>query len=90
MPNAVLEAMALGKPVVATSVGGVPELIEHGVSGWLTPPREPAALARGLAVVLADAALQQSLAAAARLRVERQFSTERMLAATQAIYARWL
>jgi glycosyltransferase involved in cell wall biosynthesis len=88
MPNAVLEAMALGRPVVATAVGGVPELIEHGVSGWLVPARAPAALAHAILVALRDRDLGQSLAAAARARVALHFSTQRAVSATQAIYAR--
>jgi glycosyltransferase involved in cell wall biosynthesis len=69
LPNAVLEAMAAGLPTVATAVGGVPELIEDGVTGLLVPPRDPAALAEALARISADGPLRRRMGAAARERV---------------------
>lgn len=68
MPNALLEAMALGKPIVATAVGGVAELVEHGDSGWLGDPGDAAALASGLCALLSDRGLARSWGAAARER----------------------
>jgi glycosyltransferase involved in cell wall biosynthesis len=67
-PNAVLEAMAHGLPVVATAVGGVPELVEHEVSGLLVPPEDPAALADALARMLGDAELRAAMGRAGRSR----------------------
>ena len=52
--NALLEAMALAKPVIATSVGGIPEVVRDGETGWLVPPRQPAALAEAVLQVLRD------------------------------------
>ena len=52
----VSEPMALGRPVVATAVGGIPELIEHGQDGWLCPPRDAEALADAVCALLADEA----------------------------------
>ena len=52
--NVLLEAMALGKPVIATSVGGIPELVRDHETGWLVPPRQPAALAEAVLQVLRD------------------------------------
>jgi glycosyltransferase involved in cell wall biosynthesis len=69
LPNAVMEAMAAGVPVIATAVGGVPELVEDGVTGLLVPPGDPGALARAIAVVSADPALRARLGRAARARV---------------------
>jgi glycosyltransferase involved in cell wall biosynthesis len=54
MPNVVLEALASGRPVVASRVGGIPEVIDSDSSGRLVPPRDPAALARALERVLAE------------------------------------
>ena len=54
-----LEAMACGKPVVASRTGGVPEIVRHGETGWLVPPGDPAALAMGIAAVLDDEGLRR-------------------------------
>lgn len=88
MPNAVLEAMALGVPIVATRVGGVPELIEDGVSGLTVAPAASAALAAALASLLQDRARAKALAASARARQREAFSLEAMLRATEAVYRR--
>ena len=73
LPTVVLEAMALGTPVVATTVTGIPEAVEHGVGGLLVPPGEPPALAAALRTVLDDPALAARCALAARARVEERF-----------------
>jgi glycosyltransferase involved in cell wall biosynthesis len=69
---ALIEAMAYGVPVIATGVGGVPELLEDG-AGVLVPPRDPDALTEALARVLGSAALRAELAHAGRRRVEAEF-----------------
>src|SRR5205085_9548154 len=61
IPNAILEAMAIGTPVVATSVGGVPALIRDGETGLLTPPADPPALSKALIRVLQDLSLARQL-----------------------------
>lgn len=70
-PLAMMEAMALGLPVVATAVGGIPEAIDDGVQGRLVPPRDPGALAAGLLDVIGDDATRVRMAVAARERSER-------------------
>jgi len=70
------EAMALGTPVVATAVGGIPELIEDRVSGLLVPPADPGALARAIASVLDDSVMRNGLIRAGRRRVEEAFTPE--------------
>jgi glycosyltransferase involved in cell wall biosynthesis len=69
MPLFLLECMALGVPVAATAVGGVPELIEHDRTGLLVPPRDPAALAAAIGALLDDPARSRRVAAAAATRV---------------------
>ena len=80
VPLAAQEAILLGVPVVATAVGGMPELVEDAVTGRLVPPRDPAALSAALRQVLASDALRQTFADGARARLAERFSTERMLA----------
>jgi sugar transferase (PEP-CTERM/EpsH1 system associated) len=83
---AMLEAMALGVPVVATRVGGTPELIEDGVTGLLVEPEAPAALARRLVELLQDPARAAAIRQAARRVVEERFSAERMAQAYLDVY----
>lgn len=90
MPNAVLEAMAAGLPVIATHVGGIPDIIDHMRTGLLIPPENPAALADQIAALMADAALAARLGAAARAEVRARFSFERMVASIDALYVREL
>ena len=82
----ILESMRAGIPVVATDVGGNPELLEHGKTGFLVPPREPSALARRIIQCLASPELRLSLGAAARTRVQRDFSLAGTAAAYEALY----
>ncbi len=83
---AVIEAMAARRPVVATRVGGNPEAIEDGLSGLLVPPEDPAALAAACGRLLDDPAFAARLGAAARERVENEFSKARMVADYQRLY----
>ena len=83
---AALEAMAAGLPVVATAVGGVPELVEDGRTGWLVPPSDTAALTDRLRALLLDPMLQQSMGIAGQARARATFSSERMVAKISEIY----
>lgn len=86
LPNVILEAMAAGKPVVASRVGGVPELVVDGETGFLVPPRDPEALARGVLTLLGDPARAEAMGQAGRERVIRCFSLDRMVRETQQLY----
>ncbi len=76
IPNVLVEAMAAGLPVVSTTVSGIPELIEHGVSGWLVAPKDAVALADALEKLIAAPALCERLGKAAREKVIRRFDAE--------------
>jgi glycosyltransferase involved in cell wall biosynthesis len=89
-PVSVLEAMAAGLPVVATRVGGVPELVEDGQTGFLVPPGDPAALTRVLAELLEDRALRRRLGDAGRQRARREFDLDPFRRAHVELYSREL
>ena len=86
IPVTVLEAMAAGVPVVATSVGGLPELVSDRVSGLLAPAGDAQQLAAALVRLAADPALGAALAARAKQRAESDFSEARMLSSYERIY----
>ena len=78
-PNASLEAMAEGLPVVATAVGGMSEQVDDRVTGRLVPPADAAALAGALVELAADPALRARMGAAGWERARERFSLERMV-----------
>lgn len=82
-PVALIEAMAAGVPVVATAVGGVPDLVRPGETGWLTPSGDAAALADGVRCALQEG---EAVAARAREEVLRKFSKERLIADIENLY----
>jgi glycosyltransferase involved in cell wall biosynthesis len=75
--NVLLEAMASGLPIVATRVGGNPEIVEHGVTALLSAPRQPAELAGALQTVLLDGALRKRMGQAAQSHAATAFSPDR-------------
>ena len=86
LPNAVLEYMAAGLPVVATAVGGIPEIIEHEVNGLLIPSENPAALSGALLRLLNDEQMRKRLAEAGRERVLARFNFASVLANLRQLY----
>ena len=89
LPVAILEAMALERPVVATAVGGVPSVISES-TGVLVPPRDPGALADGIAELLEDPARAAMLAKAGRELVETRFGLDDMVGKIEAVYSKAL
>lgn len=73
IPNVLVEAMAAGVPVVSTSVSGIPELVEHGRTGLLVRPRDPAAAAVAVESLLRDPKLRQEIVTAARRQLKQNF-----------------
>jgi len=85
-PRVAVQAFATGRPVVASAVGGVPEIVEQGITGWLVPPARPQALADAIAAVLADPADAARIAANARDLAEKAMRFDHRMAETLATY----
>ena len=90
MPNAVLEAMAAGRPVVATRVGGVPELIRDGENGHLVEPGDAAGMARAVDRLLGDPARAAAMGEAGRRRAARDHDAGRLADLLGELYERAL
>jgi glycosyltransferase involved in cell wall biosynthesis len=86
----VATAYALHKPVVATAVGGLPEMVEDGVTGRLVPPRDPKALAAGITELLLDAEKRHQMAEAIRRKQKSEWSWPRLATETVNVYRRVL
>jgi len=86
LPYTLLEAMSLGLPVAASRVGGLPEVIEHGVSGYLHPPEEVGAMAESGLAILTDPGLHARVAAAARRVVHDRFCAEKIVPRYERFY----
>jgi glycosyltransferase involved in cell wall biosynthesis len=86
--TSLLDAMAAGKPVVATTAGGIPEVVVDGKTGFLVPPRDHDAMASAIVTLLKDDALRHGMGEAGRARVRTIFSAERMVQDTLRVYQR--
>lgn len=86
LPLALMEAMAAGCPVVATSVGGIPDVVSDSSVGLLVPPREPRELARAVGELVRDDRRRQAMAGAARARIVSSFSVEACYGRTVQVY----
>lgn len=85
--RAVLEAMACGKPIIAVNAGGTPELVEEGVTGFLTRPENPEAIAEKIAFLAENTMLAKKMGQEARRRAEEKFSIKRNAEEIQKVYA---
>ncbi len=85
MGRVVVEAMAAGKPVVASKVGGIPDLIQHGQTGFLVPPADEDALAEAIVKLVKNAELAKKMGVMGRLRSHR-FSLAAMIEKLDAVY----
>jgi glycosyltransferase involved in cell wall biosynthesis len=86
--TSLLDAMAASRPIVATRAGGIPEIVEDEQTGVLVAPRDHRAMAKQIVRLLTDAPLRRRFAEAGFARVRRQFTVERMVEQTAAVYAR--
>jgi glycosyltransferase involved in cell wall biosynthesis len=84
--NSILEAMACARPVVATDVGGNREIVQHGVTGLIVPPRNPEALAAALRTLLDDPNRARRMGEAGAVLARSLYSRERMVEATVRVY----
>jgi glycosyltransferase involved in cell wall biosynthesis len=85
-PMVVLEAMACGKPVIASKVGGIPMLVRHGKTGFLTKPATPEEIARFLNILCEDRKLGENMGALGRRIIEEEFTVDRMVDRTLRVY----
>lgn len=90
LPLAILEAQASGRAVLATAVGGLPELIQDGRTGRLVPPGRPAALADAIASLLSDRPALEAMGARARAQARRRFRIQDQVRQLENLYTRWL
>jgi glycosyltransferase involved in cell wall biosynthesis len=86
--TSLLDAMAAGKPIVATRAGGIPEVVADGETGMLVAPRDHDAMAEALVRLLKDPGLRKQMGAAGQVRAHQKFSAERMVERTARLYAR--
>lgn len=86
LPNAVMEASAAGVPVVATACGGVRELIDDGVTGYIVPQRDHVAMTARMDQLLSDRAHAGEMGIAGRMKMRAEFSVSRMVASTMSMY----
>jgi glycosyltransferase involved in cell wall biosynthesis len=88
VPRVLIEAAASGRPIVTTDIPGCREAVEHGVNGLLVPPRAPAVLAEALGTLARDPELRAQMGRRGRARAVAEFSLDRVVAATLAVYER--
>jgi glycosyltransferase involved in cell wall biosynthesis len=86
MPNALIEAMSAQLPVVATAVGGTPEVVVDGETGILVPPSNPQALAEAITTLLHNPDLCHEMGRAGRARIERHFTIGETVRRTESLY----
>ena len=86
MGRVLLEAMAMEKPVVATRVGGIPDLVEHGINGLLVPPDDDHELAEAIKKILNDKNLAEKMGKSGRKKIKNQFSSDFMTKSIEKVY----
>jgi glycosyltransferase involved in cell wall biosynthesis len=87
LPVALLEAMSVGKPAVAPAVGGIPEVIEDGLNGFLVQPRDPEKLAEKILEILQDPILRSKMSRNAAQAVQERFNLQEMVRRVEQVYS---
>ncbi len=90
LPLAIIEAMMAGLPVVASNVGGISELIEDGVNGFLIPPRDAVRFTKALQILIEDETLRKKMGEAGREKAMKNFTLDKMLSKTMEVYCELL
>lgn len=90
IPQSLTQALAMERPVVASAVGGVPEVVRDGVTGLLVPPQNPALLSEKIAFILNNPSLGVRMGQAGRRVIQERYSMESMLTQTENLYRRLL
>jgi glycosyltransferase involved in cell wall biosynthesis len=90
LPLSLLEAMAAGIPTVVTKVGGMPEVVHDGRTGFIVPPSDPDALASKILFLLENPAIAAKMGAAGRSHVRERFSLDKMMAEYRDLYRKAL
>jgi glycosyltransferase involved in cell wall biosynthesis len=88
IPQVLMQALAIGLPVISTTVGSIPDVVIDGETGFVVPPRDAAALADRIARLLDDDELRSRMGVQGRSMVERRYSLERMLDRMEGVYDR--
>ena len=88
IPQVLMQALAMGLPVVSTTVGSIPDVVQDGKTGFVVPPRDAGALADRTLALLDDAALRAEMGRRGRALVEREYSLSRMLDRLEDVYAK--
>ena len=88
IPQVLMQALAVGIPVVSTTVGSIPDVVIHGETGFVVPPRDAAALAERVVALLDDAPLRARMGTQGRSLVERCYSLDHMLDRLEGVYVR--
>ncbi|MCC2643549.1 MAG: putative Phosphatidylinositol alpha-mannosyltransferase, partial [Nitrospira sp.] len=88
IPQVLMQALAVGIPVVSTTVGSIPDVVIDGKTGFVVPPRDAGALAERIAGLLDDAMLRTRMGVEGRLLVQRSYSIEKMLDRMEGVYHR--
>jgi glycosyltransferase involved in cell wall biosynthesis len=90
IPQFILQSMAAGKPVIGTTVGGIPEVVHDGITGFLVPPKDPAAIASAIRSLIADPEKMKAMGEAGRRLVIERHTAGAMLDALESLYAKVL